>query len=74
MQAIEIETTIDADGTIQLPEAYRDRFGRAARLVVLFSEPAEPAALRPAPGSAKGRLVPAQDDDEHLADFTDYMK
>ena len=42
MQAIELETHIHSDGQISLPEAYREWFGKNARLILLESPP-EPA-------------------------------
>lgn len=41
MQAIELETTIDQDGTLHLPEQYRFSFGAKARVIVLLGD-AEP--------------------------------
>ena len=37
MQAIELETHIHSDGQISLPEAYREWFGKNARLILLES-------------------------------------
>ncbi len=38
MQAIEFETTIDADGNVHVPERYRMLYGYQARLVVLSAD------------------------------------
>ena len=38
MQAIELETTIDHDGTLHLPEQYRFSFGAKARVIVLLND------------------------------------
>ena len=41
LQAIELETVIPADG--KLPEAFRQFFGRKARVIVLAPEPVDVA-------------------------------
>lgn len=41
MQAIELETTIDQDGTLHLPERYRFSFGAKARVIVLLNDAAD---------------------------------
>ena len=41
LQAIELETVIPADG--KLPEAFRQFFGRKARVIVLAPEPVDAA-------------------------------
>jgi hypothetical protein len=38
MQAIELETTIDRNGTLHLPEQYRFSFGAKARVIVLLND------------------------------------
>ena len=38
MQTIELTTTIEADGSIRLPEDYKTLFGKHARLVFLVAE------------------------------------
>lgn len=37
MQAIELDTHIHSDGKISLPEAYKEWFGKNARLILLES-------------------------------------
>ncbi len=41
MQAIELETLIDRQGNIHLPENYRNLYGRIAKILVLLPESAE---------------------------------
>jgi DNA-binding transcriptional regulator/RsmH inhibitor MraZ len=41
MQAIELETTIDQNGTLHLPERYRFSFGAKARVIVLLKDSVE---------------------------------
>ena len=43
MRAIEFETRIDLSGRINLPERFRDAYGKMARLVVLLQERHEEA-------------------------------
>ena len=38
MQAFEVDTIIEKDGTVHLPEQYRSIFGAKARMIVLFEE------------------------------------
>ena len=38
MQTLEFQATIDHDGAIRLPRAYRDAYGRQARFVMLLDE------------------------------------
>ncbi|MBI4830984.1 MAG: hypothetical protein HY801_05405 [Candidatus Lindowbacteria bacterium] len=38
MQAIELETNIDKEGKVQLPERYHHIYGRKARLVILLPD------------------------------------
>lgn len=42
MQAIELDTHIHNDGKISLPEAYREWFGKNARLILLETLESEP--------------------------------
>ena len=73
MQTIEFETRIDKKGHICLPEEFKHAYGRVARLVVLLPEKPEETPARRKPGSAKGILRVLSEDDEHLADFEEYM-
>lgn len=73
MQAIEVETWIDKNGHIYLPEKFQSAFGKSARVLVLLPEPAESPKKRRQPGSAKGILTILSEDDEHLNDFEAYM-
>lgn len=41
MQTIELETMIDQDGNLHLPERYRFSFGKKAWVIVLLSDNAE---------------------------------
>lgn len=47
MQALEIDTTIDQQGNIQLSEEYRNLYGKAARLIVLIPETAHEKEMDP---------------------------
>lgn len=38
MFAVEIETVIDPSGHVQLPEQYRQLYGKAARVLVLVAD------------------------------------
>ena len=38
MQAIELDTEIEADGTVHLPDEYRELYGCKVRVVVLVTE------------------------------------
>ncbi|MFA7240766.1 MAG: hypothetical protein WC091_11685 [Sulfuricellaceae bacterium] len=38
VQAIEFEATIDSKGNLQLPEKYRDVYGKHVRLMVLLPQ------------------------------------
>jgi len=74
MLAFPLKCRISNDRTvvIQLPEAVQP--GEHELLIVI--DQAQRAADSPSPrqpGSAKGRLVILADDDEHLADFEEYM-
>jgi hypothetical protein len=73
MQAIELETMIDKDGHIYLPEEFQYAYGKLARLIVLLPEQAEQPKKRRQPGSAKGILQVLSEDDKHLDDFREYM-
>ena len=73
MQAFEFETWIDEHGQILLPEEFQNAYGKHARLVVLLPDQQEPIKKRRQPGSAKGRLTILSDDEDHLADFKEYM-
>lgn len=73
MQAIEIETQIDKNGHIRLPEEYQYAYGKSVRLLVLLTEEKEIQKPRRRPGSAKGVLKILIEDDEHLKDFEEYM-
>jgi hypothetical protein len=73
MRAIEIDTHIDEDGHIELPDRYRHAFGKSARLLVLLPESSETEVERRRPGSAKGLLQVLAEDDEHLDELRDYM-
>lgn len=73
MQAIEVETWIDKDGHIHLPEKFQYAYGKSARLLVLLPEPEEVKKKRRQPGSAKGILRILAEDNEHLDDFQAYM-
>lgn len=73
MQAIEVETWIDKDGHIYLPEKFQYAYGKSARLLVLLPEPVELPKKQRQPGSAKGILKILSEDDEHLGDFQEYM-
>jgi len=42
MQAIELDTHIHSDGKIALPEAYKEWFGKNARLILLESPEVAP--------------------------------
>jgi hypothetical protein len=44
MQAIELDTHIHSDGKISLPEAYKEWFGKNARLILLESPAPETSA------------------------------
>ncbi|MCP4701372.1 MAG: hypothetical protein GY862_31635 [Gammaproteobacteria bacterium] len=56
MQAIELETDINEDGSIRLPEYYKLWFGKHARLIVLSAEqpPLGSTGFQP----ANGRRMP----------------
>jgi hypothetical protein len=73
MQAIEVETWIDNNGHIYLPEKFQHAFGKSVRVLVLLPEPAELPKKRRQPGSAKGILSILSEDEEHLDDFQVYM-
>jgi hypothetical protein len=73
MQAIELETQIDKNGHIFLPEKFRHAYGKSARLLVLLPEQVGPPRKQRRPGSAKGILKVLSEDDEHLDDFKAYM-
>ncbi len=73
MKAIELEMTISKDGTIHIPHDYQTIYGQKARFVILLSEQAESPRKIRQPGSAKGMLQVLAEDDEHLADFREYM-
>lgn len=47
MQALEIETTIDQQGNIRLSEAYRNFYGKSARLIVLIAETSDEKMMDP---------------------------
>ena len=49
MQAIELETRIDKDGHIYLPEEFQHAYGKLARLIVLLPEQAEQTKTRRQP-------------------------
>lgn len=51
MEAIELETAISKDGTMQLPRRYRRIYGKRARVVIL---------LRDAPALAAKQMDPMQ--------------
>lgn len=72
MQAIELETRIDQNGHIYLPEEFQHTYGKFVRLVVLMPEQAG-AKKKRQPGSAKGVLKMLSEDAEHLDDFGEYM-
>lgn len=48
-----------------------------SRFLLIRLQPATPASATSSvhrrPGSAKGRLIILEDDDDHLNDFSDYM-
>jgi bifunctional DNA-binding transcriptional regulator/antitoxin component of YhaV-PrlF toxin-antitoxin module len=46
MQAVELETTISAQGEIALPAQWRDLYGRHARVILLLAD--EPGRAGPA--------------------------
>jgi len=73
MEAIEFKTT-PKDGTIQIPEKYKNQFTARVRVVLLQEEEqgGEPA-LRPRFGSAKGEVWMDDDFDEPLDMFDDYV-
>jgi len=73
MQAIELETQIDENGQIHLPENFQYAFGKSARLILLLPDQIESSEIRRRPGSAKGILKILSEDDEHLDDFKAYM-
>ncbi len=72
MQAIELETWIDKNGHIFLPEEFQHVYGQFARLLVLLPDSTESPQKR-SPGSAKGILTILSEDDEHLDDFKETM-
>lgn len=49
LQAIEFKTTIDSKGNLQLPEKYREVYGKHVRLIVLWPETAS--------DSSPGKLI-----------------
>jgi len=57
--------------TLNLPEEIQP--GEHELLLVIDPEK-KPLAFRRQPGSAKGRLIILTEDDEHLADFENYMR
>lgn len=71
MEAIEFETT-PKDGTIQIPETYKNKFTARVRVVVMREEPTPKSARRPQLGSAKGEVWMSDDFDEPLEMFNDY--
>ena len=73
MQAIEIETRIDKNGYIHVPEEFQHIYGKYARLVVLLPEEVKLPSKKRQPGSAKGILKVLVEDDKHLDDFREYM-
>ena len=68
MQALELETWIDSNGHIFLPEEFQHAYGKVARVLVLLPEQPDLPRKRRQPGSAKGILQILVEDDEHLAD------
>lgn len=58
MQAIELETTISAQGEIALPAQWRDLYGRHARVILLLADEPERAApaRRRAPPQLAGKV------------------
>ena len=38
MRTIELNTEIEGDGTVRLPEEYRNLYGKAARILILVSD------------------------------------
>ena len=73
MQAIELETWIDKNGHIRLPQEYQHAYGKAVRLLVLLPEETETKKPLRQPGSAKGLIKILIEDEEHLKDFAEYM-
>jgi hypothetical protein len=71
MEAIEFETTAK-DGTIQIPETYKNKFTARVRVVVMREEAARESDPRPQFGSAKGEVWMSDDFDEPLDMFKDY--
>lgn len=73
MKTLEFEARIDETGHIEVPEAFKDAFGKQACLIVLVTENDAPPQKERQPGSAKGILQVLSEDDSHLEDFKDYM-
>lgn len=73
MQAIEFETRIDETGHIYVPKEFHNAYGKLARLVVLLPDQQDLLKKKRKPGTAKGLISLLSEDDEHLADFKEYM-
>ena len=73
MQAIELETQIDQNGQILLPEKFQHLFGKSARVLLLLTDENVDPEKKRQPGSAKGILTIVDEDDLHLDDFKAYM-
>lgn len=56
MQALELETWIDPNGHIFLPQKFQHTYGKVARLLVLLPEQTDLPRKRRQPGRAKGIL------------------
>jgi len=73
MIAIELVMTISEDGTIRLPDNYQTIYGQTARFVILLPEATESPSKKRRPGTAKGMLRVAVEDEAHLDGFGEYM-
>lgn len=53
MQAYELTTTIDDQGTLHLPNDCRSAFGRQARIILLLEDTLAPDTAAPPPSLAR---------------------
>lgn len=82
MKAIELETIINQNGTLQIPSDYQHYYGKSAKIIVLLPDIEKEIAVDPMPfkinkqrvfGSSKGLIKMTEDFDAPLEDFKDYM-
>ncbi len=82
MKAIELETMINQNGTLQIPSDYQHCYGKSAKIIVLFPDIEKETVVDSMPfkikkqrvfGSSKGLIKMTEDFDAPLDDFKDYM-